>query len=61
MAQLLMQTFSAAYGRDTEELFEQHQKEKQLADQYGINLAYQPFGQKLPVEPDVTSGGEEDE
>ena len=52
---------SAAYGRDTEELFEQHQKEKQLADQYGIKLAYQPFGQKLPVEPDVTSGGEEDE
>jgi len=52
---------SAAYGRDTEELFEQHQKEKQLADQYGIKLAYQPFGQKLPVEPDVTSGGEENE
>ncbi len=27
---------SAAYGRDTEELFEQHQKEIELAKQYGI-------------------------
>ena len=49
-----------SYGRDTEELFEQHQKEIELAKQYGIELAYQPFGTKLPVEAVIT-GGEEDE
>ena len=52
--------FSASYGRDTEELFEQHQKEIELAKQYGIELAYQPFGTKLPVEANIV-GGEEDE
>lgn len=51
---------SSAYGRDTEELFEQHQKEIELAKQYGIELAYQPFGTKLPVEANIV-GGEEDE
>jgi lambda family phage portal protein len=50
---------SSAYGRDTEELFEQHQKEVELAKQYGIEIAYQPFGSKLPVEANV-QGGEED-
>ena len=51
---------SAAAGRDTEELFEQHQKEIELAKQYGIELAYQPFGQKLPVEANI-QGGDDDE
>ena len=51
---------SASYGRDTEELFEQHQKEIELAKQYDIELAYQPFGQKLPVEAKI-QGGEEEE
>ena len=32
---------SASYGRDTEELFEQHQKEIELAKQYEIELANQ--------------------
>ena len=50
---------SAAYGRDTEELFEQHQKEVELAKQYGIEIAYQPFGTKLPVEPTI-QGGDDD-
>lgn len=50
---------SMAYGRDTEELFEQHQKEIELAKQYGIELAYQPFGTKLPVEANIL-GGDED-
>jgi lambda family phage portal protein len=51
----------ASYGRDTEELFEQHQKEIELAKQYGIELAYQPFGTKLPVEAVISGGEEEDE
>ncbi len=52
--------FSISCGGDTEELFEQHQKEIELAKQYGIELAYQPFGTKLPVEANIV-GGEEDE
>ena len=52
---------SASYGRDTEELFEQHQKEIELAKQYGIELAYQPFGQKQPVEAKIQGGDDEDE
>ena len=50
---------SAAYGRDTEELFEQHQKEVELAKQYGIEIAYQPFGTKLPVEANIQGGDDE--
>ena len=52
---------SASYGRDTEELFEQHQKEIELAKQYGIELAYQPFGQKNPVEANIQGGSEEED
>jgi lambda family phage portal protein len=52
---------AGAYGRDTEELFEQHQKEIELAKQYGIELAYQPFGQKNPVEANINGGEQEDE
>ena len=51
---------SASYGRDVEELFEQHQKEIELAKQYDIEIAYQPFGQKLPVEAKI-QGGDDDE
>ena len=53
---------SSSYGRDTEELFEQHQREIELAKQYGIELAYQPFGQKQPVEANITGAtNKEDE
>ena len=48
-------------GNVTEELFEQHQKEIELAKQYGIELAYQPFGQKNPVEANINGGEQEDE
>ena len=51
---------SSAFGRDVEELFEQHQKEIALAEQYGIEIAYQPFGQKMPVEANI-QGGSDDE
>ena len=51
---------SANYGRDVEELFEQHQKEVELAKEYDIELAYQPFGAtKAPIEP-IIEGGNED-
>jgi lambda family phage portal protein len=52
---------SASYGRDVEELFEQHQKEIELAKQYDIEIAYQPFGQKLPVEAKIQGGDDDDE
>jgi hypothetical protein len=55
-----MQDIQSNYGRDVEELYEQHQREEQLADKYGVQTAYQPFGaMKMPVDPEVT--GEEDE
>ena len=50
---------SSSYGRDVEELFEQHQKEVELAKQYDIELAYQPFGQKQPVEATIQGGSED--
>lgn len=54
-----MQDVQANYGRDVEELFEQHQREEQLADQFGVKTAYQPFGaQKMPIDPDVQGNDE---
>ena len=44
----------------TKKLIMLHQKEVELAKQYGIEIAYQPFGTKLPVEANIL-GGEEDE
>tara|TARA_R100001594_G_scaffold88768_2_gene123059 strand:- start:13865 stop:15349 length:1485 start_codon:yes stop_codon:yes gene_type:complete len=49
----------SSYGKDVEEIFEQHQKEKELADLYNISTAFQPFGQKQPVPAEIQ--GEEDE
>lgn len=50
---ITMQDIAAHYGRDVEEVFEQIQAEKELADQYGVQTAFQPFGQKLPAAPIV--------
>jgi|TARA_R100000081_G_C4819215_1_gene178003 lambda family phage portal protein len=47
------QDVQANYGRDVEELFEQHEREEKLAEQYGIKTAFQPFGIKLPIEPNI--------
>jgi len=47
------QDIEANYGRDVEELFEQHEREQKLAESYGIKTAFQPFGSKLPTEADV--------
>ena len=47
------QDVQSNYGRDVEELFEQHEREQRLAEQYGIKTAFQPFGEKQAVEPEV--------
>ena len=47
-------------GRDVEELFEQHQKEAELANLYGIETAYQPFGNKSPIQPTIASEQEDE-
>ncbi len=39
----------------------QHQKEIELAKQYDIELAYQPFGQKNPVDAKIQGGEDEDD
>jgi lambda family phage portal protein len=55
------QDVQSNYGRDVEELYEQHEREQKLAEQYGIKTAFQPFGTKLPVEPDIKGGDNENE
>ena len=47
------QDIEASYGRDVEELFEQHDREQRLAEQYNIKTAFQPFGAKLPTAAEV--------
>ena len=52
--QVTMSDIQSTYGRDVEELFEQHDREKKLAEQYGVSTAFQPFGaQTTPVEPEI--------
>ncbi len=53
-----MQDVANQYGRDVEETFEQVKLEAELAESYGVNLAFQPFGQKLPAAPVVTGAGD---
>ena len=40
------QDVQATYGRDVEDVFSQIQSDKELADKFGIQLAFEPFGQK---------------
>lgn len=40
---------AANYGRDAEDTFAQIQRDVDTAQQYGMSMAYQPFGNKLPV------------
>lgn len=55
------QDIQSNYGRDTEELFEQHEREEKLAEQYGIKTAFQPYGAKLPVEAEIQGNQPEDD
>jgi len=54
-----LQDVHSQYGRDTEEIFEQINREAELADRYGIDTAYQPFGTKLTEEPSIDVGQED--
>lgn len=50
-----MQDVAGVYGRDVEETFAQIARDKQTASDFGLTMAFEPFGaQKLPVQPDVT-------
>lgn len=53
-----MQDVANQYGRDVEETFEQIAMETELAKEYGVNLSFQPFGQKLPAAAEVTGAAE---
>lgn len=54
-----MQDIQANYGRDTEELLEQHQRERELASKYDIKFGYEPYGaQKMPVDPEISDSDE---
>lgn len=55
-----LQDVHSQYGRDTEEIFEQINREAELADRYGIDTAFQPFGTKLPAQPSIDVGQEDD-
>jgi lambda family phage portal protein len=52
---LSMQDVANQYGRDIEETFDQIQSEKALAEAYGLKMAFEPFGDKLPTEAEVTN------
>lgn len=54
-----MNDVAANYGRDVEELFAQIQSDKEMAERYGLKMAFEPFGMKLPAEPDIEGGGDE--
>jgi capsid protein len=44
---------AANYGRDAEETFAQIQRDKEMADAFNLNMAYEPFGDKQPVPAEV--------
>lgn len=58
---LSMQDVANNYGRDVEETFEQIALEKDLAAKYGVQMAFEPFGQKLPVVPTISGDQESDQ
>ncbi len=55
-----MQDVAAHYGRDAEETFSAISRDKELAEQFGLKMAFEPFGAKFPVEPDITGGDDGD-
>lgn len=50
---LSLQDVANQYGRDVEETFDQIQAEKEMANVYGVKLAFEPFGAKLPTQAEV--------
>ena len=57
---LSLQDVQAGYGRDVEDVFASIQTEKELAQKYGIDLAFEPFGNKA-FAPPTDEKVEEDE
>jgi len=57
---LSMQDVAANYGRDVEETFSQIARDKELAQQLGLSMAFEPFGQKMPAAPEVQGGDDGD-
>ena len=52
---LSMSDVAANYGRDVEDLFSQIQSDKEMAERFGLSMAFEPFGNKSPATPDVES------
>lgn len=46
-----MQDVSGQYGRDIEETFSQWQRDKEVAANYGLELAFEPFGASAAAKP----------
>lgn len=44
---------AANYGRDAEDTFAAIEQDKKIAEQYGLKMAYEPFGEKQPVQADI--------
>lgn len=57
---LSMQDVAANYGRDVEETFNQIARDKEMAAQFGLSMAFEPFGQKFPADPIVEGGDDGD-
>ena len=56
---LSMQDVAGQYGRDVEETFSQIARDKELADQFGISMTFEPFGSpKAPVAAEEDSANE---
>ena len=57
--QVTMQDVQANFGRDVDELFQTINAEKALAEQYEIEMAFEPFGvPKTAVQPDIDEDNE---
>lgn len=58
---LSIQDVAGQYGKDVEELFAQIQKDKALAEQFGLKYALEPFAaQFVAINPDVNSVADTD-
>jgi len=55
---LSLQDVASQYGKDTEELLAQIQRDKALMDQFGVKYALEPYAaQQMPVIPEVATDG----
>jgi len=57
---LSMQDVAAHYGRDVEETFSAINRDKELAQQFGLSMAFEPFGVKFPTDPIIEGGDDGD-